>query len=368
MRSLLGAIQKHPQLALQIVATGMHLDPAHGDSVNAVKAEGWKLDRVIAWEGGSGRDRATNARNTGLAVAGISDAFTQLKTDIALVVGDRVEAFAAATAAHLCGIAVAHVHGGDRAAGQVDDSLRHAITKLAHIHFPATRQSANRIFQLGEDRWRIIRAGSPGIDGIWAAAAKRRDVEKCVGRITPGQFALLVLHPVDADDEWEHRRAEMVLKAVASLPLEQIVIIYPNNDPGSPGIMRCWEAIGTSSHRGRFRVHRDLRREVFLGLLRDAAVLAGNSSSGIIEAASFGTPVIDIGPRQLGRERGRNVTNVPYSATHIIRALRRIWNNGDSKRFPSHNIYGGLAADKIIASALARIPLNDRLLRKLIRY
>jgi len=368
MRSVLRAIRSHPRLNLHLVVTGMHLDPAHGDGLSAIEREGWKIDRVVPWPSGSGRDRATNARNTGLAVAGLSNALTELNTEVALVVGDRVEAFAAATAAYLSGIAVAHVHGGDRAAGQVDDSLRHAITKLAHVHFPATRQSARRIFQLGEGRWRIIRAGSPGLDGILTAAAPPREVKQSVGALTRGRFALLVLHPMDADEQLERRRAKTILKCVAGVPFEQIVIVYPNNDPGAVGIMRCWESIAAEGDGGRFRAHRDLRREVYLGLLRDAAVLVGNSSSGIIEAASFGTPVIDIGPRQYGRERGKNVVNVPYSELRINRELRRLWNGGRPRRFKADNIYGGEGAGRIIASALARISLNDRLFRKIIRY
>jgi UDP-N-acetylglucosamine 2-epimerase (non-hydrolysing)/GDP/UDP-N,N'-diacetylbacillosamine 2-epimerase (hydrolysing) len=368
MRSALREINAHARLNLQILVTGMHLDPAHGDGASAIAIEGWKIDRVVSWQSESGRDRAINARNTGLAISGLADAFAELGTDIALVVGDRVEAFATAAAAHLSGIPVAHVHGGDRAAGQVDDSLRHAITKLAHIHFPATRKSAERIMRLGEERWRIFRAGSPGLDGILTAAAKSREVEARVGCLSPDRFALLLLHPIDAHEKLEQQRATLILDCVASAPFEQIVIVYPNNDPGSGGIMRCWETIDAQSQGGRFRVHRDLRRGVYLGLLRDAAVLIGNSSSGIIEAASFGTPVIDIGKRQQGRERGANVTNVPYAKRDIIRELTRIWNRGRPRRFKPHNIYGGDSAGKIIASALDRISINDRLLRKLIRY
>jgi UDP-N-acetylglucosamine 2-epimerase len=176
---------------------------------------------------------------------------------------------------------------------------------------------------------------------------------------------LLILHPADADDQLEQARAELVLNTLSRVPFERMVVVYPNNDPGSSGIMKFWESVDPGK---RIRIHRDLPRSIYLGLLRDAAVLIGNSSSGIIEAASFGTPVLDIGPRQLGRERGNNVMNVPYSKARIERELRRIWNNGHPKRFKADNIYGGGGAARVITTALARIPLNDRLLRKLIRY
>lgn len=368
MHSVLSAIRDHPRLSLQIVVTGMHLDPAHGRTVDDVAREGWRIDRTVPWEPNSGRDRATNARNTGRAIAGLADAFAELRSEIVLVVGDRVEAFAAAAAGHLGGLAVAHVHGGDRAAGQTDDSLRHAISKLAHVHFPATRQSAQRLYALGEERRRIFRAGSPGIDGIVEAAAGRAAIQDRIGPLTPRRFALLVLHPADTDDALEGRRAKTVLAAVKSVPFEQVMIVHPNNDPGSGGIARAWEGLSARENTGRFRVERNVPRPVFLGLLRDAAVLVGNSSSGIIEAASFRTPVIDIGPRQRGRERGRNVVNVPYQQSAIRQALRTIWNQGAPRRARSGNVYGGDGAGRAIAATVATLRIDDRLLRKLIRY
>ena len=376
MASVLRAIKEHNRLQLQLVVTGMHLDPANGDTGRQIENEGWSIDRVVPWEPNSGRDRRTTARNTGTAIAGLADTFAELGSQIVLVVGDRVEAFAAAAAAHVSGLVVAHVHGGDRAAGQVDDSLRHAITKLAHVHFPATRQSAQRLHKLGEDSWRIHCVGSPGLDGIASAGAPREQLEEWVGPLLPRRFALVVLHPIDADEAAEANRAETLLRAVSSCPFEQVVIIHPNNDPGAAGIARTWDAVAArerpvlppAGKDGRVRVERDLPRPIFLGLLRDAAVLVGNSSSGIIEAASFRTPVIDIGPRQSGRERGPNVVNVPYIEATIRRKLLTVWNRGRPKRARSGNIYGGDGAGRKIASVLAELRIDDCLLRKLIRY
>src|SRR5215207_2866655 len=177
MRSTREAIRAHPRLELQIIATGMHLDPGRGGGLASVRADGWKVDRVVPWDPAGSATPEGTARNTGLAVAGLVDALAALRSDVVLVVGDRVEAFAAATAAHLSGKVVAHVHGGDRAAGLVDDSLRHAVTKLAHVHFPATGESARRVRRLGEQPWRIHAVGAPGIDGIADAAAAGREVQ-----------------------------------------------------------------------------------------------------------------------------------------------------------------------------------------------
>jgi UDP-hydrolysing UDP-N-acetyl-D-glucosamine 2-epimerase len=276
-----------------------------------------------------------------------------LKPDVVLVVGDRVEAFAAASAAHIAQIVVAHVHGGDRAEGVIDDSLRHAITKLSHIHFPATAASRDRIIRLGEDAGRVHLVGTPGIDGIKRLAASAPlEYER-------HRYALLVMHPDRGGSD-----VGVALDAIQKAGIEQIVAIYPNNDPGADRIIRTLE-------RRRSEITSLLKnapRERFLRLLRDAALLLGNSSSGIIEAASFGTPVLNIGPRQAGRERSENVTDVPCREADIRRAMARIWNGGKPRRFTGENVYGREGAGRRIAGVLARVRLDNSLLRKLISY
>jgi UDP-hydrolysing UDP-N-acetyl-D-glucosamine 2-epimerase len=350
MRSALDAIRAHRGLRLQIVATGMHLDHARGRTVEGIDA-----DAIVKWRGQS------LAAATGNAIAELSSVFRKLKTDIVLVVGDRVEAFAGAAAGSLSGLAVAHVHGGDRAMGQVDDALRHAITKLAHVHFPATNQSAQRINRLGEQKWRIHQVGSPGIDGIQRIAASR---EKIV-EVVHGKYALAILHPISADDALEQRRANDLLSATFSAGIPRVVVIYPNNDPGSGGILLAWKIAATDP---RVTAISNLPRELFLGLLRDAAVLVGNSSSGIIEAASFGTPVINVGDRQLGRQCASDVRHVSYQRREIAAAVSIIWNNGRPRRARSPNPYGGSGTGRKIADILGRLQINDKLLRKLIAY
>jgi UDP-N-acetylglucosamine 2-epimerase (non-hydrolysing)/GDP/UDP-N,N'-diacetylbacillosamine 2-epimerase (hydrolysing) len=373
MESTLRQIQK--RCHLQIVATGMHLSAKHGNSLSAIRKAGWKINAIVPWKAS---DRAgALAESTGLAIANLSRVFANLKPDIVLVVGDRVEAFAAATAAHLTGIPIAHVHGGDRALGQVDDSLRHAITKLSHIHFPATQKSAERIKKLGEDPWRIHCVGSPGVDGIVSLANQISEVQvlKIAGtqrvpesKTVPGliesrllDFALIVLHPVEANDRTEFSRAQTIYKTARAL-FPKLVIVYPNNDPGHAGILKCWQSHANDPN---VMFHPNIPRANFLALLRDAAILIGNSSSGIIEAASFGTPVLDIGPRQQGREHGPNVFHTDYSAPVIVRAIKKCLR---VSRFPRANIYGHGATSKKIAAKLATIELTEQLRCKLIKY
>lgn len=365
MRTVLQAIQRHPALKLQLIATGMHLDPAHGDGLAAIASQGFRIDAVAPWPAASGKRPSLNAANTGQAIAHLAAAFDKLRSDIVLVVGDRVEAFAAAAAAHLSHCAVAHVHGGDRAIGQIDDSLRHAITKLAHIHFPATAQSARRIARLGEDPWRIFRVGSPGLDGIREAAAPWDEVAVSFPDLVQRRYALLLLHPADPDPKFEQRRAAQVLEALQRTTIPHIVTLYPNNDPGAAGIIACWKKLARGD---RFILRKDLPRSVFLGLLQHAAFLTGNSSSGIIEAASFSTPVLDIGPRQLGRERSANVRHCDYDPADLSRHLASLWNRGNPRRPRCRNVYAGDHAGRRMADILAQIDLNRRLLLKLIRY
>jgi GDP/UDP-N,N'-diacetylbacillosamine 2-epimerase (hydrolysing) len=359
------AIRAHARLSLQLVATGMHLDPAHGDGLADMAAQGLAVDATVPWPVASGASPSTNAINTGQAIADLVRAFDQLEPDVVLVVGDRVEAFAAAAAAHVSHRVLAHVHGGDRALGQIDDSLRHAITKLAHVHFPATAQSARRIVRLGEEPGRVHQVGSPGIDGIEEAAATSDQLAQQFPGLGPKRFALLLLHPVDADDGIEHRRAKLVLGMVRRAGFERTIVVYPNNDPGSRGIIRCWE-----EHEGARGVvfQRNVSRPFFLGMVREAAVMVGNSSSGIIEAASFGTPVVDIGPRQMGRERSANVVHCEYDAAAIGRALRKVWNGGRPRRVRCGNVYGGGDAGRRMADILAKVRIDQNILGKLICY
>jgi UDP-hydrolysing UDP-N-acetyl-D-glucosamine 2-epimerase len=301
------------------------------------------------------------AIHTAHATAAIARALDEIKTDILLVVGDRVEAFAGATAAHLSHRLVAHVHGGDRALGQIDDSLRHAITKLSHLHFPATRESANRILKLGEDPSRIHQVGSPGLDGITKLATPSRTLSKLY-KTQPKKFALLLLHPSTPNESLEEQNATLLLNQALQY-YNHIILIYPNNDPGHQGILR---ALNSSFilHPSSFTLLPDLPRPDFLGLMRDSSALLGNSSSGIIEAASFHTPVLDVGPRQLGRERSRNVLHADFTLPSLRRQLKAI----KSLRGPFKNVYGSGGSSRKIAHFLAFSAGPGEAWQKLIAY
>ncbi|HEY0008782.1 MAG TPA: UDP-N-acetylglucosamine 2-epimerase, partial [Tepidisphaeraceae bacterium] len=284
MRSTLDAIRSHPALELQLVVTGMHLSRSHGRTIKQIISDGWRIDATVPWPS------ATLASSTGSAIRGIAGCLGTLNPDVVLVTGDRVEAFAAATAGHLDEKFVAHVHGGDRAMGQVDDALRHAISKLAHLHLAATKSSGDRLFKLGEQRSRIRVVGTPGVDGIRRSAAPWWEVSAVAPQLRRREFGLIVYHPESADEAVEERRASMLVAAAEAAGVRQGIVVASNNDPGWRGIHRAWAALDATS----WRVVTDLNRPLFLGALRDTAVLIGNSSSGIIEAATMGAYVINV--------------------------------------------------------------------------
>ena len=222
---------------------------------------------------------------------------------------------------------------------------------------------------MGEDQWRIKQVGSPGIDGIQADALPFSDLEnELTNTVRPRQYALVLVHPTSPNEAAEFARMSTITNALRIIPFKMLIFIYPNNDPGFRGIIRCFsdQRILDNTYAAAF--HKDMPRNRFLSYLKHAAVLIGNSSSGIIEAASFGTPVINIGDRQKGRERNQNVIDVPANAAAIRRALNRVWNNGRPIHFPRKNIYGSGRTSEKIAHILATIPLDERLRRKLITY
>ncbi len=360
MKPVLLAIQRRRELQLQIVGTGMHLDRRRGYTLRQVVREGFRVNATVPWPEGWDLAEAT-----GRAVTGLSRVYSRLRPDVVLVAGDRVEPFAAAAAAHLSHLLVAHVHGGDRAVGQVDDSLRHAITKLAHLHFAATAESARRILRLGEDPQWVFNVGSPGNDGIVQEAASVSEIRERIPGLEKRRYILLVLHPAEPDSRVERRRAEGVLAACRQTGVGRIVIVYPNNDPGSAGIVAAWER-----HRGDedLVLERNLPRSLFLGLMRDAAMLVGNSSSGIIEAASFGTPVVDIGPRQMGRQASGNVRHCSYDSGEIVEVCRHIWRGGKPLRSRCRNVYGEGGAGERMADIIAGLANARPEVKKLIRY
>jgi UDP-N-acetylglucosamine 2-epimerase (non-hydrolysing)/GDP/UDP-N,N'-diacetylbacillosamine 2-epimerase (hydrolysing) len=359
-------VAESERLRLQVIAAGMHLAKEFGHTVDDIVADGFRVDARVAM---LPRDdtAAAMAESVGRGIVGFTAAFEKLNSDIALVLGDRTEAYAAATAAALSGRLLAHIHGGDRAEAGFDDFMRHAITKLAHIHFAATGGSARRIARLGERQDRIFVTGAPGLDEIQpsklpSATATKKRFDLPLRK----PLVLAVQHSVSTHPRTAAAEMRETLHALDELALPT-VLVYPNSDAGGRAMIAAIEKLGK---REWLRVFRSLPRNEFLSVMKAAAVMVGNSSSGIIEAASFRLPVVNIGRRQAGRERSGNTVDVAPRADKIGGALRGALFDAKVRKRLSEvkNVYGDGRASGRIVSVLEELEIGPDILVKQMTY
>jgi len=372
LRPVMRQIKKSRQLALQVVAAGMHLAREFGHTVDEIEADGFVVaERVPMLP--SNDTLVAMSESVGRGIVGFTRAFAKLGSEIVVVLGDRTEAFAAAVAACLSGRILAHIHGGDRAEAGYDDYMRHAITKMAHVHFAATAGSAERIAKMGEDRRRIFTVGAPGLDEIRPLALPPAEVTKRrLGFDPRDPLILCVQHSVSTHPQDSAAEMRETLSALTEIALPTVVI-YPNSDAGGRAIIRVirsWEADYGREHGKWLAVYKSLPREEFFAVMKAASVMVGNSSSGIIEAASFGLPVVNVGRRQAGRERSGNTIDVPPRRDDVERAISRIIHDIELRKWLSRpkNIYGDGKASVRIRSVLERIGLGGAVRRKQITY
>lgn len=347
---------------LQVVATGMHLLPRHGMTLREIEADGFRVDAQVPMLSDDDT-MAGMARSVGAGIQGFVDAFERLDPDVVLVLGDRVEMLAAAVAASYSGRFVAHVHGGDRTQGGLDEYSRHAITKISHVHLAATEVSAGRIRRMGERPETVFVVGAPGLDEVLAGDPYDPAVCRQYG-VEPGRYLLAVFHPVSTDPALAEAETRTLVDALLEQGLP-IVAVFPNADAGSGKVIAELDR-----RKDRVQVHPTLPRAHYLALLAHAAALAGNSSSGIIEAPALGVPAVNVGPRQEGRERGRNVLDAPAEPQAMRAALRTALHDEAFRRQAARreHPYGDGRASARIAQVLAGVPLEPSLRRKIITY
>lgn len=348
-------IETKPGLELLVVAAGSHLvTPAL--TYRDVKKLFPVADAAIMQTPGR-TTRLDDAEATGRGVHRFARIYRRLQPTWVVILGDRIEAFAAASAAAIAGIPVAHIHGGDRAEGVADESLRHAITKLAHMHLAATVASAQRIVRMGERPETVHIVGSPAIDGL----SRVQPMSDVVARSFGDPDTLLLMHPIGRPAEHEEASVSGVIEALSG---RRVLALDPNLDPGRDGIMRALDTSSTSAI-----VHRaaHMERPLFLSLLKRLAVsgglIVGNSSAALIEGAALRLPAVNVGPRQAGRERPPNVVDAPSETTHEVRQAIRLAMSIDREAIT--HPYGDGHTGARIADLLAQAPLPDeRTLRK----
>jgi GDP/UDP-N,N'-diacetylbacillosamine 2-epimerase (hydrolysing) len=361
LRPVVRAIRGQRGLSLQVCITGMHLLKSFGMTAQVVEKD--VNGRTFRVRMQAHLDSpAEQAEGLGRGIAGMARAFQSNGTEVVVVLGDRIEALAGALAGSLSGLAVVHIHGGELATGQQDDAIRHAISKIAHLHLVATTEAANRLARMGEARCRIHRVGAPALDTLCHLEVPGAAwMEDLLGMPAPDGFAIVAQHPVNPDANIEGRHMRQTLRAVADAGLPAL-IIWPNSDPGHSGII---DAIESPPAGLILRVVRSLPHEDFLRAMLAARVLVGNSSAGIIEAPAAGTPSVNIGPRQAGRLQDRATTiNCPYSRSAIAAAIQRALRIKGHLQPHRSTPYGDGTAARRVALAIAALKIDDHLLRK----
>jgi UDP-hydrolysing UDP-N-acetyl-D-glucosamine 2-epimerase len=362
LRPVLEAIRAAPDLRLRLIVAGMHLEPHFGLTVRAVEEDGWPIAARVPM-GEDDDSPAGIAAATARGVEGFARAYAAERPDLVVVLGDRYEMLAAAVAALPFALPVAHIHGGEESEGAIDNQIRHAITKLAHLHFASADLHARHIADMGEEAWRIHPVGAPGLDRIAGTAIlDRAAVAEALHLPSAGRWIVVTFHPVTLEHE---ATAQHVNELVAALDKVEgtLVLTYPGADTGARAITERLEDLAERDRR--CHLVKSLGDRLYLSLLRHADLMVGNSSSGLIEAPSFELPAVNVGARQRGRLRGDNVVDVEPTSADILRGI-------DAARAPDFrarlrgrpNPYGdGQAAPRIV-EVLRTVPIDARLVQK----
>jgi UDP-hydrolysing UDP-N-acetyl-D-glucosamine 2-epimerase len=353
-----------PQVELKLIVMGAHLSPEFGHTVREIERDGLQIADRIECLLSSDTDVGM-AKSIGLATLSLADCLGRMRPDLLLLIADRYEVLAPASVALALRIPVAHIEGGEISEGAIDDAVRHALTKLSHVHFTSTFAARDRVIAMGEEEWRVHRAGAPSIDHLVRNTLLTRErLEEQLQCKLANSSALVAYHPVTIARDTT-READELFAALRELP-GQILFCYPNADAGSRELIdRTRQFI---EGRPDAHVFVNLPALTYWSLLRQVDLMIGNSSSGIMETASFALPTINIGIRQRGRERARNVIDAAPDKADILAKVTLARSEDFSRSVQGmQNPYGdGRAADKIL-SVLTSVPLGEQLLIKKIR-
>jgi UDP-N-acetylglucosamine 2-epimerase (non-hydrolysing)/GDP/UDP-N,N'-diacetylbacillosamine 2-epimerase (hydrolysing) len=357
----LRALAEHPLVDLKLIVLGAHLSPEFGATIREIERDGFPVAARIECLLSSDSDVGM-AKTIGLATLGLADHLGALRPDLLLLIADRYEMLAPASVALALRIPIAHIEGGEISEGAIDDAVRNALTKMAHIHFTSTFAARDRVISMGEAPWRVHRAGAPSLDHLKKSSLLTRAQLQQKLSLDPGQpSAVVAYHPVTlANDPLEEAGA--LFAALEQLP-EQLFFCYPNADAGSRALIERTKVFLAA--RGNGRIFVNLDAVTYWSLLRSASFFLGNSSSGIMETPSFALPAVNIGIRQQGRERARNILDAPADTQAILSAAAQA--RGESFRMSLEgmpNPYGDGAAAEKITEVLTSSPLGQALLLK----
>jgi UDP-hydrolysing UDP-N-acetyl-D-glucosamine 2-epimerase len=351
----------HPNVELKLIALGPHLSPEFGCTVKEIEKDGFPIAAKVECLLSSDSDVGM-AKTIGVATLSLADCLGQMRPDLLLITADRYEMLAPASVALALRIPLAHIEGGEVSQGAIDDAVRNALTKLSHIHFTSTSLARRRVIAMGEEEWRVHHAGAPSLDHLRRShLLSRRELESRLAITFDPPVTAVVYHPTTVVRD-TIREADALFTALESIS-GQLIFCYPNADAGSRTLIERTKAFLQGRENGRLFVN--LPSVTYWSLLRQVDLLLGNSSSGIMEAASFGLPVVNVGIRQRGRERAKNVLDAEPTVASILDRISTA-NNTEFRRSLQgmENPYGdGRAAERIVA-VLTTVPLHEELLIK----
>lgn len=368
MSSVFRAIDNSLSLDLKLVVTGAHLSDAYGHTIDEIRSDGFEVIDEIQNLLNGDKD-LFRVKGLAIQLQGLVQTVARVRPDVLLVLGDREESMTTALVGAYMNIPVAHICGGDRVVGNVDDQVRHAVTKLAHLHFVTNSESAQRILRLGEQDFRIFNVGNPGLDRLvdvpelnWEELSLSLGFE--IAEREP--FLLLIQHVISTEIDHAYDQMRVTLDAVKDLGLPTI-LSYPNSDAGG---QRMIQAILEYKSLPNLHIAKNIPRLEFVNLMRRASCLLGNSSAGIMEAPLLKLPVVNVGNRQKGRLHAENVKFVPHEKKQILEAVENAVYNRQYREEVRNcsNPYGDGQSSKRIAEILANLKIDDKLIIKDITY
>jgi UDP-N-acetylglucosamine 2-epimerase (non-hydrolysing)/GDP/UDP-N,N'-diacetylbacillosamine 2-epimerase (hydrolysing) len=354
----------HPEVELGVFALGAHLSPEFGNTVKEIERDGLpgieikaRIECLLSSDTDTGM-----AKTIGVAILGLADALTAWRPDLLLLIADRYEMLAPASVAVALRIPIAHIEGGEISQGAIDDQVRNALTKLAHIHFTSTPTARRRVIAMGEEPWRVHHAGAPSLDHLRRSnLLTRATLEARLGLTLQSSTILAAYHPVTILKDTTVE-ADALFSALAQAP-GQLLFVYPNADAGSYALIERTKALAPT--RPNTHIFVNLDPLTYWSLLGNVNALIGNSSSGVMEAASFALPTVNVGIRQQGRERARNVIDTPAETAAILSALDQALNPEFRKSLRGmENPYGNGTAAQTIARILTTVPLDGLLIKQ----
>jgi len=361
LRWVMEGIRESDQLELQVIATGMHLSPEFGLTYREIEADGFKIDRKVEMLL-SADTPSSISKSMGIAMIGFADALEQLKPNLVLLLGDRYEIFAAAAAAMIAKIPIAHLHGGETTEGAFDEAIRHSITKMAHLHFVAAEEYRKRVIQLGEHPDRVFLVGGLGIDNILRLPLlNRQELEQALDFPLGKRNLLVTFHPVTLEQETSVPQMQGLLQALTLQQDTHLIFTMPNADTDGRVLFKMIEDFVKEQPETR-KAFTSLGQLRYLSCLRHVDAVVGNSSSGLAEAPSFQIGTVNIGDRQRGRLKAKSVIDCEPNQQSIQKAFERLSSIAFQEKLAFvQNPYGEGGASAAIVKVLEKLPFEDLL-------